>query len=127
MWGSKLMSMHDSEFREWLSSEEEQQILKASDALWGLMEDVGVDPRQRRLVFPDGRLLTFGESVSHIHAQRPEVGTEDIADFLLDWMEDCVGIDDPESVDPGAEQRFELHELVSEWVSEIERERTPSP
>jgi hypothetical protein len=120
------MGTHDSEFLDWMSSDEEQQILKASDALWGLMEDVKVDPRQRRLVWADGRLLTFREAVSHIHAQHPEVGIEDVSDFLLDWMEDCVGIDDPESVDPGAEQRFELHELVSEWISEIERERTPS-
>ena len=108
-----------NEFQQWLSSEEGQEPVKASDAIRGLLQDVELDVGQRRFLWPDGQSRSFDESVAHLGHSVPQVGNEELANLLIDWMED------PERVEESASQERsgDLERVLDDWIDELDQKR----
>lgn len=73
-----------------------------------------LDPINRKLIWDDGKPLTFDESVQRIGGSSPGLPVELIRSLLVGWLE--MG-DLPD--DPPPDQMDEMDELVSAWADEI--------
>jgi hypothetical protein len=47
-------------------SPEDEQLIEVSDTLWDLLEDVQLDARQRKFIWPDAERLDLEQSVQRI-------------------------------------------------------------
>lgn len=101
---------------DWMDSPEGQLSIEVSDELWVLMDDVHIDPQQRRLLWPDGQRLSIDQSVQRIQNQYPDFPPEHIAGFLISWIEQYA----PKNYTP--EQLDELDRLTLPWVDEYEQQ-----
>src|ERR1700729_3877396 len=60
-------------FLEWMDAPEGQQSIEALDLVFGALEHAGVDARQRKIVWADGKRLSIEQSAERIHAGHPGV------------------------------------------------------
>ena len=74
-------------------SPEGERATEVLDTLLDLMEDVQVDPKQRRFVWPDAGQLTLQQSIEHTRKQCPDFSVEEIEGHLLYWIESGYGPD----------------------------------
>lgn len=102
---------------EWMDSPEGQQHIEVSDVLWGLLDAVELDAKQRKLVWPDAKRLTLHESVLRILQQYPGFSPDRVEGFLVSWIENYSPDDYTE------DQLEELDRLCDLWVSELVRKR----
>lgn len=102
---------------EWMDSPEGEQHTEVSDALWELMEGVGLDAKQRKFVWPDGKRLTLEQSARRVLKQHPDFPAGRVDGFLISWIENYA----PE--DYTQEQLEELDRLSSAWVEELAEKR----
>jgi hypothetical protein len=107
------------EFLDWMDSPEGQSSIEVSDVLWELMEDVQLDARQRKIIWPNGQGLSIDQSVERIHKLYPKFPFERIASFLTSWIEQYA----PETYSKG--QLDELDRLTEEWIDQYERKVKP--
>ena len=77
-------------FLEWMDAPEGQQSIEALDLVFDALEHAGVDARQRKIVWADGKLLSIGQSAERIHAEHPGVPRDLIETHVLGWLESCV-------------------------------------
>ena len=75
----------------------------------------GVDARQRKIVWPDGKRLSIEQSAERIHADHPGVACDLIETHVVGWLESCV----PESY--SERQLDELDRLIEPWLDDYER------
>ena len=52
---------------------EGQQTIEARDLVFGALEHAGVDARQRKIVWADGKRLSIEHSTDRIHTEHPDV------------------------------------------------------
>ena len=73
-----------------------------------------LDPVNRRLIWGDGKALSFDESVQRISASYPEIPVKLIHSHLIGWLEmgELPG-------DLPDDQIDELDELVTAWAEEL--------
>jgi hypothetical protein len=98
---------------EWMGSEEGQEYISMSDALWPLLEDVKLDVGQRVFVWPDNTRLTFDTSAKRLHRQIRDFKLEDVVDFLIDWMDNYA----PDGMTQ--EQLDKFDSMASAWSDEL--------
>ena len=65
-------------FLEWMDSPEGQQSIEALDLVFDALENAGVDARQRKIVWDDGKRLSIEQSAERIHARHPDVPRDQI-------------------------------------------------
>ena len=70
-------------FFEWMDSPEGERAQEVLDTLLDLMEDVQVDPKRRKFVWPDAGPLDLQQSVEHIRKQCPDFMVDEIEGHLL--------------------------------------------
>jgi hypothetical protein len=92
----------------------EYRAIVQSEALWAMADNLELDVRERKFVWPDGSRLTLQESMEHICGQRPDVGSEQVDAFLISFIEGYA----PE--DCSEEAMDEIDRLAEEWLGEIE-------
>ena len=102
-----------------MDSPEGHSSIEVSDVLWDLMEDVQLDARQRKIIWPEGKGLSIDQSVERIHKLYPDFPSERIASFLTSWIEQYA----PDSY--SEEQLDELDRLTEEWLDQYERQAKP--
>jgi hypothetical protein len=51
---------------EWMDSPEGQQSIEIRDVLWNLVEDVQLDAKQRKLIWPDAERLDLEQSIQRV-------------------------------------------------------------
>ena len=102
----------------WRHSPEGEQFAEFSDALCDVMEDVGLDARQRQLVWPDGERLDLAQSVARIHRQNPDLRCDWIEEYVIDWIEIDYA---PEHYSKA--QLDELDKLTARWIADYLRRR----
>jgi len=102
-------------FLDWMGSPEGQSSIEVSTTLWELMENVQLDARGRKIVWPDAERLSIDESVERIHKVYPHFARERIASFLTSWIEQYA----PENY--SVEQLEELDRLTEPWLDQYER------
>ena len=77
-------------FLEWMEAPEGQQSIEALDLVFAALQHAGVDARQRKIVWPDGKRLSIEQSAERIHADHPGVACDLIETHVVGWLESCV-------------------------------------
>ena len=62
----------------------------ALDLVFGALEHAGVDARQRKIVWADGKRLSIEHSTDYIHRGRPGVPRHLIETHVQGWLENCA-------------------------------------
>src|ERR1700730_8237097 len=101
------------EILEWRHSPEGEQFAELADALCNLMEDVQLDAKQRKFIWPDGQRLDLDQSVQHIQKQYPEFRRDWIEKYLIDWIDMDYA---PEHYSEA--QLDELDKLTARWIAD---------
>ena len=102
-------------FLEWMGAPEGQQSIEALDLAFGALEHAGVDARQRKIVWADGKRPSIEQPTDRIHAGHPGVPRHLIETHVLGWLENCA----PESY--SERQLEELDRLIGPWLRDYER------
>jgi hypothetical protein len=102
-------------FLEWIDAPEGQQSIEALDLVFDALKHAGVDARQRKIVWADGKRLSIEQSAERIHAEHPGVARDLIENHVLGWLESCA----PESC--SERQLEELDRLIEPWLDDYER------
>jgi hypothetical protein len=102
-------------FLEWMDAPEGQQSIEALDLVFDALEHAGVDARQRKIVWADGKRLSIEQSAERIHAGHPGVPRDLIETHVLGWLESCA----PASY--SERQLEELDRLIEPWLDDYER------
>ena len=100
---------------EWMQAPEGQQSIEASDLVFAAPAGAGVDARQRKIIWRDGKRLSIEQSAGRIHAEHPGVPRELIETHVVGWLESCA----PESC--SERQIEELDRLIEPWLDDYER------
>ena len=87
---------------------------------FGALEHAGVDARQRKIVWADGKRLSIEQSTDRIHAGHPGVPRHLIETHVLGWLENCA----PESY--SERQLEELDRLIGPWLDDYGRKSRTS-
>ena len=103
-------------FFDWMGSPEGQAAIEVNDALWELMEDVQLEARQRKIIWPGGKGLSIDQSVERIHKLYPNFPSDRIVCSLISWIEQYA----PETY--SEQQLEELDRLTEEWIDQYERQ-----
>jgi hypothetical protein len=98
---------------EWRHSPEGEQFAELADALCNLMEDVQLDAKQRKLIWPDAERLDLEQSIERVLKKYPDFPRNEVEEFLLDWID--MGCD-PENYSQA--QLDELDSLTERWVAD---------
>ena len=102
-------------FLEWMDAPEGQQSIEALDLVFGALEHAGVDARQRKIVWADGKRLS-DRLIDGPHPYRAsDVPRHQIETHLQGWLENCA----PESY--SERQLEELDRLIGPWLDDYER------
>jgi hypothetical protein len=104
------------ELVEWRDSPEGERSMEVFYTLSDLMEDVRLDAKQRKFVWPDAGRLDLQQSIEHIQKQYPDLSSEEIEEHLLYWIENGYAPDDY-----SREQLDELDRLALQWVADHTR------
>ena len=83
--------------------------------MFNALDHAGVDARQRKIVWADGKRLSIERSAERIHAEHPSVPRYLIETHVLGWLENCA----PESY--SERQLEELDRLIGPWLDDHER------
>ncbi len=102
-------------FLEWMDAPEGQQSIEALDLVFDALEHAGVDARQRKIVWADGKRLSIEQSAERIHLEHPGVPRYLIETHVLGWLENCA----PESY--SERELEELDRLIEPWLDDYER------
>jgi hypothetical protein len=100
---------------EWMGAPEGQQSIKALDLVFDALAHAGVDARQRKIVWADGKRLSIELSAERIRAGHPGVPRDLIESHVVGWLESCV----PESC--SEREIEELDRLIEPWLDDHER------
>ena len=96
-----------------MGSPEGQQSIEIDDTLWEALNNVQLDAKQRKLIWPDTKRLDLGQSVRRIKKEYPNLPNGKIEDYLLHWIE---GDYTPEGYSDA--QLQELDRLTERWVAD---------
>ena len=107
-------------FVEWMDAPEGQQSIEASDLVFAALAHAGVDARQRKIVWTDGKRLSIEEAAERLHAEHPDMPRDLIETHVFGWLENCA----PESYTD--EQMEEFDQLMEPWLEDYERKRSVS-
>jgi len=102
-------------FLEWMDAPEGQLSIEALDLVFDALEHAGVDARQRKIIWADGKRLSIEQSAERIHAGHPDVACDVIETHVLGWLESCT----PEAY--SERQLEELDRLIEPWLDDYER------
>ena len=103
-------------FLEWMDAPEGQQSIEALDLVFDALEHAGVDARQRKIVWADGKRLSIEQSAERIHAGHPDVAC-DVIETTRAGLAGKAGT--PEAY--SERQLEELDRLIEPWLDDYER------
>jgi hypothetical protein len=93
---------------------EGQRSIEALDLVFDALEHAGVDARQRKIVWADGKRLSIEQSAKRIHAGHPDLACDVIETHVLGWLESCT----PEAY--SERQLEELDRLIEPWLDDYQ-------
>jgi hypothetical protein len=79
-----------------------------------LLKDVGLDARQRKLLWPDAGPLDLDQSARRINQQYPDFPKDKIKEFLIYWIQQGY---EPEGYSES--QMDELERLTEQWAEDL--------
>jgi hypothetical protein len=99
-----------------MHSPEGELYSEVSETLWPLLQQLQVDAKQRKLIWPDGKRLDLDASVQQIQTTYPEFPHELIESRLIAWLDAEYA---PASYSP--KQLDELDRLTERWIDDHSR------
>lgn len=99
-----------------MNSAEGELSSEVSETLCPLLEELQVDAKQRKLIWPDGKRLDLDESVQKLQTDYPDFPRELIESRLISWLDAEYA---PASYSP--EQLDELDRLTEHWINDHSR------
>ena len=99
-----------------MHSPEGELYREVSETLWPLLQQLQVDAKHRKLIWPDGQRLDLDASVQTIQTTYPEFPRELIESRLLSWLDAEYA---PASYTP--KQLDELDRLTERWINDHSR------
>jgi len=123
-WEAALLQIPDEILREeiafwsWPDTPEGQQWIEISDKAEVLLKDVGIDPEERKLIWPDAVRLDLDQSIRRINKQYPCFSADTIKEFLIFWLQAPYVMLDGCSKSKMAK----LERLHNRWVADLEEE-----
>ena len=109
------------EFFEWMDSPEGGQYMEISNVIWTLLEDVQLDARQRKVIWPGAQRLDLEQSVQRIQKLHPDFPREGIEESLINWIDMGYA---PENYSEA--QLDELDRLTEWWIADYLRKARTS-
>ncbi len=106
------------DFIDWMGSSEGQDSIEALDLVFDALQNVDVDARRRKIVWPDGKRLSIEQSAARLHAEHPDMSRDLIETHVFGWLGGCA----PESYTD--EQMEEFDQLMEPWLEDYERRRS---
>ena len=100
-------------FFEWMDSPEGEKHLEIYDVLSKLLEDVHLDARERKVIWPDAERLDIEQSVQRIQKLYRNFPRDEIEEFMIDWIDMVY---EPENYSP--QQFNELDRLTERWIAD---------
>ena len=101
----------------WMDSPAGQHSTEALDLVFGELDHVDVDAKQRKIVWTDGKRLSIEESAERLHADHPDIPRDLIEDHVFGWLENYA----PESY--SEQQLEEFDRLMELWLEDYERKQ----
>jgi len=95
--------------------------MEISDVLSTLLENVKLDARQRKVIWPDAERLDLDHSIERIRKLHPDFPSEGIEEALINWIEMEYA---PESYSES--QLDELDRLTDRWIADYLRKARTS-
>jgi hypothetical protein len=123
-WEAALQQIPDEILREeiafwsWSDTPEGQQWIEISDKAEVLLKDVGIDPEERKLIWPAAMRLDLDQSIRRINKQYPCFSEDTIKEFLIFWLQAPYVMLDGYSKSKMAK----LDRLHNRWVADLEEE-----
>ncbi len=105
-------------FADWIDSPQGELSREVSDTVWALLNNVGVDARNREIIWDDGRVFDIEGCLEHLHRLFPDFPLQLIETHLLSWLE-CGFV--PEGYSDG--QLKQLDGLIRRWLNDHQRQR----
>ena len=102
-------------FDEWLGEPPDPRTIEALDLVFDELDHADVDPRERKIVWTDGKRLSIEESAERLHADHPDIPRDLIEEHVFGWLENCA----PESY--SEQQMEEFDRLMQPWLEDYER------
>lgn len=118
-WEAALLRIPEEILREeiafwsWPESPEGELWSEMSDTLEVLLKDVGLDARERKFLWPEGR-LDLDQSVRRINQQCPDFPEQKIKEFLIHWIQALYV---PEGYSESQMNKFER--LTARWAEDV--------
>ena len=75
---------------DWMNTPEGQQSIEALDLVFGALDYVDVDAKQRKIVWTDGKPLSIEEAAERLHAEYPDMPRDLIETHVFGWLENCA-------------------------------------
>lgn len=104
-------------FLGWMDSPEGELSSVVSDAIWAMLQGADVDPKRRKICWPDGTRHSLAESVQRIHAACRDFPPELIEENLIGWPEVEFVRDNYSQ-----QQLDELDRLAEQWIDDHARQ-----
>lgn len=105
-------------FSDWMDSPEGGLSREVSETMWDLLDTVGVDARNREIIWHDGQALDIDECVERIHRLFPDFPLQLIETHVLSWLE-CGFVPQGYS----QQQLAQLDGLIERWLKDYHRQR----
>jgi hypothetical protein len=118
-WEAALLRIPEEILREeiafwsWPDSPEGELWFEMSDTLEVLLKDVGLDAKERKFLWPDGR-LDLEQSVRRINQHYPDFPEQKIEEFLIHWIQALYV---PEGYSESQMNKFER--LTAQWAEAV--------
>lgn len=104
------------DFAEWGDSPEGVESAEALDCVFNALDDAGVDPSERKILWADGERLSIEQSVERIKKDSGLNGKV-ILSHLIGWLQMEYA---PEGLDEGQMEQFENQ--IESWVEKYEND-----
>ena len=101
-------------FWSWWDSPEGERWFEISDTLEVLLENVCLDARERKFLWPDVGPLDLDQSAQRINQQYPDFPEDKIKEFLIHWIQALYV---PEGYSEA--QMDELERLTEQWAEDV--------
>jgi hypothetical protein len=118
-WEAALLRIPEETLREeiafwsWPDSPEGELWFEMSDTLEVVLKDVGIDAKERKFLWPDGR-FDLDHSVQRINQQYPDFPEQKIKEFLIHWIQALYV---PEGYSESQMNKFER--LTAQWAEDV--------
>jgi hypothetical protein len=102
------------DFLEWLDSDQGQLSEQALFRVMDSLENCSVDPRERVIVWNDGKRLSIAQTAKRIHSQS-NLPIREIESHVVGWLEMHY---EPPELDEQQMEQFES--MIDSWVRDHE-------